>query len=459
MDDDGRARTGTVWTAAAHAVAAVIGSGVLAVPWSVAQMGWLFGPLALFTFAVVTYYTARMLADCYRTPDPVHGSRNYTYSDAVRACLGTRYVYICGIIQYILLWGTMVGYVITAATSMASIKRTNCFHQREPNADCKAKVSGNLFMLIYGGVEILLSQFPSLEKITILSVVAATMSFGYSFIALYLCIEKFASHHDLKASNLTGVDVGKNDISQSTKVWQSFQALGNIAFAYTFANILIEIQDTLKSPPAENKTMKRATLYGIGVTTAFYLSIGVMGYMAFGNDAPGNVLTGFHEPFWLVDLANFAVIIHLSGSFQVFAQPIFTVYEKWIASRWPPTSLFLHVYTIKLPFPRPCLFQFTLCKLLLRTLFIILTTTIAMMLPFFNAVLGFLGAISFWPLTVYFPVTMHLSHSKVKRRSREWMMLQSLSMVSLLVSAIATVGSIIDIVHRLEHTKLFSAKL
>ncbi|KAL6318362.1 hypothetical protein AAG906_039454 [Vitis piasezkii] len=285
------------------------------------------------------------------------------------------------------------------------------------------------------------------------------MSFGYSFIALYLCIEKFASHHELKDSNLTGVDVGKNDISQSTKVWQSFQALGNIAFAYTFANILIEIQDTLKSPPAENKTMKRATLYGIGVTTAFYLSIGVMGYMAFGNDAPGNVLTGFHEPFWLVDLANFAVIIHLSGSFQVFAQPIFTVYEKWIASRWPPTSFFLHVYTIKLPFPRPCLFQFTLCKLLLRTLFIILTTTIAMMLPFFNAVLGFLGAISFWPLTVYFPVTMHLSQSKVKRRSREWMMLQSLSMVSLLVSAIATVGSIIDIVHRLEHTKLFSAKL
>ena len=79
---------GTVWTAAAHAVAAVIGSGVLAVPWSVAQMGWLFGPLALFTFASVTYFTARLLADCYRTPDPVHGSRNYTYIGAVRAYLG-----------------------------------------------------------------------------------------------------------------------------------------------------------------------------------------------------------------------------------------------------------------------------------------------------------------------------------------------------------------------------------
>ena len=150
---------------------------------------------------------------------------------------------------------------------------------------------------------------------------------------------------------------------------------------------------------------------------------------------------------------------HHQTNFQVFAQPIFTLYEKWIASRGSPTSFFLHVYTIKLPFPKPCLIQFTLCKLLLRTLFIILTTTIAMMLPFFNAVLGFLGAISFWPLTVYFPVTMHLSQTKVKRRSCEWILLQFLSMVSLLVSAIATIGSIIDIIDRLEHTKLFSAKL
>lgn len=97
-------------------------------------------------------------------------------------------------------------------------------------------------MLIYGGAEILLSQFPSLDKITLVSAVAAAMSFGYSLIALYLCIQKFASHPGFEAGNLTGVQVGDEGISESAKVWQSFQALGNIAFAYTFANILIEIQ-------------------------------------------------------------------------------------------------------------------------------------------------------------------------------------------------------------------------
>ncbi|OAY75808.1 Amino acid permease 4 [Ananas comosus] len=88
VEDDGRIRTGTLWTATTHAITAVIGSGVLALPWSVAQMGWIIGPLALIACAYVTYYTAILLTDCYRTPDPVHGRRNYTYMDVVRSCLG-----------------------------------------------------------------------------------------------------------------------------------------------------------------------------------------------------------------------------------------------------------------------------------------------------------------------------------------------------------------------------------
>ena len=79
--------------------------------------------------------------------------------------------------------------------------------------------------------------------------------------------------------------------------------------------ILCTLQNTLKSPPAESKTMKKATFYGVGLTTVFYLALGCTGYAAFGNDAPGNILTGFgfYEPFWLVDIANICIIIHPSG--------------------------------------------------------------------------------------------------------------------------------------------------
>ena len=33
--------------------------------------------------------------------------------------------------------------------------------------------------------------------------------------------------------------------------------------------------------------MKKASMYGIGATTIFYISVGCAGYAAFGSNAPG----------------------------------------------------------------------------------------------------------------------------------------------------------------------------
>ena len=65
--------------------------------------------------------------------------------------------------------------------------------------------------------------------------------------------------------------------------------------------------------------MKKATLLGVATTTVFYMLCGCMGYAAFGDNAPGNLLTGFgfYNPFWLIDIANAAIVIHLVGAYQV----------------------------------------------------------------------------------------------------------------------------------------------
>ena len=172
------------------------------------------------------------------------------------------------------------------------------------------------------------------------------------------------------------------------KLWLAFQALGDIAFAYPYTIILLEIQvpfifqmcltyigvwyrhnelhsnafifsyyiqcwrvmsgvcitgsytiqslrlnlkhwtlflflnwtkDTLESPPAENKTMKKASMIAILITTFFYLCCACFGYAAFGNQTPGNLLTGFgfYEPYWLIDFANACIVLHLVGGYQV----------------------------------------------------------------------------------------------------------------------------------------------
>ena len=79
------------------------------------------------------------------------------------------------------------------------------------------------------------------------------------------------------------------------------------------------MKDTLKSPPAENQTMKKASTISITITTIFYLLCAGFGYAAFGGNTPGNLLTGFgfYEPYWLIDFANACIVIHLVGGYQV----------------------------------------------------------------------------------------------------------------------------------------------
>ncbi|PNY06403.1 amino acid permease 6-like protein, partial [Trifolium pratense] len=147
---------GTWVTASAHIITAVIGSGVLSLAWAIAQMGWVAGPAVLLAFSLITYFTSTLLADSYRSPDPVNGKRNYTYSEVVRSVL-------------------------------------------------------------------------------------AVMSFAYSSIGLGLSIAKVAGGGPPVRTSLTGVQVGV-DVTGTEKVWRMFQAIGDIAFAYAYSNVLIEIQ-------------------------------------------------------------------------------------------------------------------------------------------------------------------------------------------------------------------------
>lgn len=450
-DDEQPKRTGTVLTASAHIITAVIGSGVLSLPWSMAQLGWIGGPVVLVFFAIVTYFTSVLLADCYRSPDPVTGKRNYTYMDAVKANLGGLQIWLCGLVQYTNLIGTAIGYTITASISMVAIRRSNCFHEEGRDAECH--ISNNPYMILFGAVQIFLSQIPNFNKLWWLSIVAAVMSFSYSLIALGLGVHRITEPGH-SYGTLGGVSTG--EVTEAQKVWLIFQALGDIAFAYTFSMILIEIQDTLKSPPPENHSMKKATFLGVSTTTVFYMLSGCIGYAAFGNSAPGNILTGFgfYNPFWLVDFANACVVVHLVGAYQVFSQPIYAFVETGIKKKYSKYGFVSKDYALRMPVYG--IYSLNVFRLIWRTAFVVGCTLVAMLLPFFNDILGILGATGFWPLTVYFPIEMYIAQNHhVRRWTRKWYVLQSISAICFLVSIAGLIGSVEGVTQDLKAYKPF----
>ncbi|XP_050369759.1 LOW QUALITY PROTEIN: probable amino acid permease 7 [Argentina anserina] len=428
-------RTGTIWTALAHIITGVIGAGVLSLAWSVAQLGWIAGPLLMIVFASVTIVSNNMLSDCYRYPDPHAPTRNRSYMEAVKLYLGDKLQTVSAVFVHESLYGCGIAYTITTASSIKAIQKSNCYHTEGHQASCT--YGHTLYMLIFGAVQIFVSQIPDFHNMQWLSAIAAIMSFAYSSIGLGLGLAKVIENGSIKGS-WSGVATS----TVSAKLFLAFQALGDIAFAYPYSIILLEIQDTLKSPPPENYMMKKASLIAILVTTFFYLCCGCFGYAAFGDDTPGNILTGFgfFEPYWLVDFANACIVLHLVGGYQVFSQPVFAVAERWFSNKYPNSAFVNKFYSFKIPmFPR---FQVNLFRLCFRTVYVISTTGIAMLFPYFNQVLGVLGALNFWPLAIYFPVEMYFVQKKIGIWTKKWIVLQTFSFVCFLVTVVGLIGSI-----------------
>ncbi|KAL8509743.1 hypothetical protein ACS0TY_016813 [Phlomoides rotata] len=428
-------RTGTTWTAVAHIITGVIGSGVLSLAWSMSQLGWIAGPLLMLFFAALTLFSTFLISDCYRSPD---GSiRNKSYTQAVQFHLGEKSAWVCGLIMQINFFGTGVAYIITCATCLRAIQRSNCYHKYGHDAPCEFENANANFMLLFGVVQIFMSQIPDFHSMDWLSILAAIMSFAYSSIGLGL-----GAAHVIGEGVIEGSIYGISASTSTQKFWLVFQALGDIAFAYPFSMIILNIQDTLKSPPAESETMKRASVMSICVTTFFYLSCGGFGYAAFGDQTPGNLLTGFgfYEPYWLVNFANACIVLHLVGGYQIYSQPVYATVDNWFDEQYSDNTLVNRQYTLKLPLLPSLSLNFQ--RLCSRTAYVASTTAIAMIFPYFNEILGVLGAINFWPLAIYFPVEMILRRKNIEPWTRNWILLRAFSIVCFVLTVFAFIASV-----------------
>ena len=126
--------------------------------------------------------------------------------------------------------------------------------------------------------------------------------------------------------------------------------------------------------------------------------------------------------------------------YQVFSQPVFAIVERWFSRKYPNSRFVNNLYSIKLPLVP--LVQLNPMRLCFRTAYVVSTTGISILFPYFNQVLGVKGALFFWPLVIYFPVEMYFVQNKIRPWTRKWLVLKTLSFVCFLVTVIGVIGSL-----------------
>ncbi|MCO5548320.1 hypothetical protein L7F22_001777 [Adiantum nelumboides] len=283
--------------------------------------------------------------------------------------------------------------------------------------------------MIFASVHFVLAQLPNFNSIAGVSLAAAVMSLSYSTIAW-------------TASAAKGSDDASYAYRSSTtanEVFGIFNALGQIAFAYAGHNVVLEIQATIPSSPEKPSkiAMWRGVVVAYAVVAFCYFPVALIGYWAFGNQVADNILISLENPTWLIAAANLMVVVHVIGSYQIYAMPVFDMMETLLVKKFhlPPGII--------------------LC-LVVRSLYVAFTCFVAVSIPFFGVLLGFFGGFAFAPTTYFLPCIMWLAVYKPKPFSFSWIANWVCIVLGALLMAVSSIGGFRDIYVSASKYKFFS---
>ena len=306
-----------------HIFCAVVGAGVLALPQSVAWIGWAAGPLLIVVFYLIILMSSQMLAMCYQTKgEDGQIYEHARYHHAVRHLLGEKSAIAVSTFQVLNIFLTTIAYTITGAGAAQAIAQMAC---NNPNPDdCTlSKSNGGVWILTlaFGALELLLSQVKNLEDAWWVSTIGTVGSFVYAIIALIISLVHVKNGLGSAGGIPVGYTIyGGTVVTTADKVFGILNSLGSIGFAYNFALILLEIQDTLRQPPKACGTMKKSCNIAITTSFIFYITVAVAGYAAEGDDVAPMILESFDGPEWALIIANIAVLAHMITAYQVYGQ-------------------------------------------------------------------------------------------------------------------------------------------
>ncbi|KAK9904954.1 hypothetical protein WJX75_006393 [Coccomyxa subellipsoidea] len=413
-------RTGKWWYSAFHNVTAMVGAGVLGLPSAMAYLEWGGGMFVMVSSWIITLYTLWQLCSMHE----INGKRFNRYHELGQYAFGQkRGLWFIIPFQLIVMIGLAIVYCVTGGKSMQAVWQFLC------NKPCPA-FGLSAWIVVFAGAQLILSQCPNFNSLRVVSFAAAVMSLTYSTIAVGASI---ASGRQPDAY----YDLHTKDTADS--VFGIFNALGTVAFAYGGHNVVLEIQATLPSPPDTFKPMMKGVYVAYVLVAWCYFAVSITGYWAFGINVADNVLMTpalkNTVPNGLIIAADMFVVIHVLGSFQVYSMPVFDMIE---------TKMVMSGISNGLPM-----------RLLYRSVYVVIVAFVAIVLPFFGDLLGFIGAFAFGPTTFWMPPIIYLIVKKPKISSGHWWASWFCIIYGLIVTIFGSIGGLRGIIKSASTYKFF----
>ncbi|XP_027084345.1 GABA transporter 1 [Coffea eugenioides] len=410
-----------------HLTTSIVAPPLLSLPFAFASLGWAAGVISLVIGAAVTFYSYNLISLVLEHHAQL-GHRQLRFRDMATDILGPKWgKFYVGPVQFLVCYGAVVASTLLGGQCLKAI-----YVLVNPNGDMKLYE----FVIIFGGLMLILAQMPSFHSLRHINLVSLVLCLAYSACAtagsIYLGNSSKGPNKNYSLSGGT-----------ETKVFGIFNSLAIIATTYG-NGIIPEIQATL-APPVKGKMFKGLSVCYSVVTLTFF-TVGISGYWAFGNEAESLILSNFSDngkallPKWFIFMTNTFTILQLSAVAVVYLQPTNEVLESTFAD--PKSSEF----SVRNIVPR----------VILRSISVVISTTIAAMLPFFGDVNALLGAFGFMPLDFVLPVVFFNLTFKPSKRSPIFWLNVTIAVVFGTLGVIGAVAAVRQISLDAKNYRLFA---
>ncbi|KAG2244187.1 hypothetical protein Bca52824_093975 [Brassica carinata] len=364
----------------ANVFIAVVGAGVLGLPYAFKRTGWLMGVLLLVSVSVLTHHCMMLLVHTRRKLDSLNGggfSKIGSFGDLGFAVCGSFGRLVVDLFIILSQAGFCVGYLIFIGTTLA-----NLFHPDSPTSlthrlgsDFLGVSSKSLYIWGCFPFQLGLNSIKTLTHLAPLSI--------------------FADVVDLAAMAVVIVEDSMIILNQRPHVVAFggmslfFYGMGVAVYSFEGVGMVLPLESEMKDKDKFGKVLA----LGMGFISFIYIAFGFLGYLAFGDDTM-DIITANLGAGLISTIVQLGLCINLFFTFPLMMNPVFEIVERRFAggmySAW------------------------------LRCLLVLAVTLVALFVPNFTDFLSLVGSSTCCILGFVLPALFHLLVFKEEMGWKQW---------------------------------------
>ncbi|KAK9935147.1 hypothetical protein M0R45_022259 [Rubus argutus] len=374
------------------------GVGILSIPFALSQGGWL-SLVLLFSVAILCWYTGLLLQRCMDANPHIK-----TYPDIGEVAFGRKGRVAISVFMYLELFLVAVEFLILEGDNL---------NQLFPNMSFNVAghtIGGKKCFVLATALVILPTTW--LKSLGLLAYVSA--GGVLASIVLVACV------FWVGAVDSVGFHEEGNLLN--------WRGLPTTISLYLFCYCGHAVFPTLCNSMKDRSQFPKVLLVCFITSTITYGSMAVLGYLMFGEYLKSQVTLNLPVQKISAKIAIYITIVNPLTKYAIVITPIATAIEE--------TSHFRNSHAI--------------ISILIRTVIVISTVCVALLVPFFGYVMAFVGAFLSVTVSILLPCLFYLKINNIARRlGFELMTIVGIMVMGSFVGVVGTYTSLKEIVNRL----------